>query len=259
MFHKPFLANFSIYASPCLTERKLLWSNIEEVGQLHSLPWLMVGDFNEVLCAEDKFGGNQININRTMAFKACLDSSNFVDLGFAGPKFTWSNKRQITDLILERIGRCLANPLWRILYPEAAVTHLPRTFSDHHPVLIELSRLNFNTLNKPFRFQSMWLMHLDFPRIVKEAWLENNPLQVTISNFAVKAKKWNREVFGNMFAKKRRVLARLNRAQKALADRPSDFLVCLEKQLLDEYALVLLQEEEYWALKPRLNATTFGD
>lgn len=48
-------------------------------------------------------------------------------------------------------------------------------------------------------------------------------------------------MFGNIFAKKRRVLARLNGAQKALADRLSDFLVCLEKQLLDEYALILLQ------------------
>ncbi|XP_065627415.1 uncharacterized protein LOC136066659 [Quercus suber] len=102
-------------------------------------------------------------------------------------------------------------------------------------------------------------MHQNFPRIVKEAWLENNPLRVVISNFTVKARKWNCEVFGYIFAKKRRVLARLNGAQKALADRLSDFLVCLEKQLLDEYALILLQEEEYWALKSKLNATTYGD
>ena len=102
-------------------------------------------------------------------------------------------------------------------------------------------------------------MHQDFPRIVREVWLENNSLPLVISNFTTKAKKWNRDVFGNIFAKKRRVLAKLNGAQKALADRLSDFLVCLEKQLLDEYALILLQEEEYWALKSRLNAATYGD
>lgn len=28
----------AIYASPHLAERKILWSNIEELGQLHSLP-----------------------------------------------------------------------------------------------------------------------------------------------------------------------------------------------------------------------------
>ena len=127
------------------------------------------------MCGEDKFGGIQININRALEFKACLGSCSFVDLGFAGPKFTWSNKRQITDLVLERIDRFFANPLWRIIYLEAAITHLPRTFSEHHLVLIELSRPSLNHLSKPFQFQSMWLMHPDFPRIMKEAWHENTP------------------------------------------------------------------------------------
>ena len=93
----------AIYASPGLAERQILWSNIEEVGRLHSIPWLMIGDFNEVLCSKDKFGGNQVNMNRAIEFKACLDSCSFVDLGFAGPKYTWTNKRQLTNLILEKI------------------------------------------------------------------------------------------------------------------------------------------------------------
>ena len=59
-----------------------------------------------------------------------------LDLGFAGPKYTWTNCRPISSMILERINRCFANPVWRILFPEALVTHLPRTFSDHCPVLI---------------------------------------------------------------------------------------------------------------------------
>lgn len=101
----------AIYASPHLAERRILWSNIEEVGHLHNLPWLMVGEFNEVLCGADKFRGRQININKALDFKACLDSCSFVDLGFAGPKFTWSSRRQITDLILKRIDRYFANCL----------------------------------------------------------------------------------------------------------------------------------------------------
>ena len=202
----------AIYASPRLAERKILWSNIVKVSQLHNLPWLMVGDFNEVLCGEDKFGGSQINLNRAMDFKACLDTCRFVDLGFAGPKYTWSNKRQITDLILERIDRCFANSLWRILYPEAIVTHLPRTFSDHHPVLIELSRPNPNHLSKPFWFQTMWITHPNFPRIVREAWLGDNSLSMSILNFTTKARKWNHEVFGNLFVRKRRVPARIGGA-----------------------------------------------
>lgn len=67
------------------------------------------------------------------------------------------------------------------------------------------------------------------------------------------------EVFENLFAKKRRVIARLNGVQKAIVENPNDFLLNLENQLLSEYSLILLQEGEYWALKSRLNATTFGD
>ena len=67
------------------------------------------------------------------------------------------------------------------------------------------------------------------------------------------AKQWNRSVFGNIFARKKRVLARINGAQKALSNGPSHFLIQLEKSLIDEYNLIMQQEEEYWALKSHLN------
>ena len=105
----------------------------------------------------------------------------------------------------------------------------------------------------------MWLLHPDFPRIVKEAWSEEIPLSLAITNFTRRAKKWNYKVFGNLFARKRRVLARLNGTQKALAKNPRKSLIRLEKQLIDEYSSILLQEEEYWALKSRINVAGFGD
>ena len=114
-----------MYATPHLTKRKILWSNLTKVAQLHNLPWLVLGDFNEVLCGEDRYGGRQVNINRALEFKECLDLCNLLDLGFSGLKFTWLNLRQVTDLILERIDRCFGNPSWRIAFPEASVTHLP--------------------------------------------------------------------------------------------------------------------------------------
>ena len=91
----------------------------------------------------------------------------------------------------------------------------------------------------------MWLLHLDFHRIVRKAWPDDVPLQRAILDFTRKAKKWNYEVFGNLFARKKRVLARLNWTQKALAENPSESLMRLENQLIDEYSSILLQEEEF--------------
>ena len=96
----------------------------------------------------------------------------------------------------------------------------------------------------------MWLLHPDFPRLVQQAWSEDRALQTAISDFIDKAKKWNVKVFENLFAKKRRVLARLNGAQKAFANNPCDFLLDLEKQLVSEYSLILMQEEEFRPLSP---------
>lgn len=181
-----------------------------------------------------------------------------INLGFVGPKYTWTNKRHIVDLILERIYKCFANPGWCIMYPKATVTHLPRTFSDHHPVLMELNKPSPKASNRPFRFQTMWLLHPKFPRVVQDAWAENFDLREATKNFTKRVRKWNMDVFGNVFAKKRRVLARINGVQKSLANNPGKSLLRLEKQLIEEYASILLQEE-FWALKSRLNATTFGD
>ena len=231
----------AIYASPRLAERRILWENLKTVAHLHNLPWLMLGDFKEVLGGEDKFGGNHVNLNRALEFKNCLDECNMLDLGFAGPKYTYTNRRPISDLISKRIDRCFPNPVWCVLFPEALVTHLPRTFSDHCPVLIELSRASANQQNKTFRFQTMWLLHHDFLRVLQQAWSKDKALQEETLEFVIRVRKWNCEVFGNLFARKRRILARLHGVQKALANNPNDFLLELEQQLILEYSLTLMQ------------------
>ena len=115
------------------------------------------------------------------------------------------------------------------------MTHLPRVFSDHCPVLLELIRPPTTIPNKPFRFQTMWLHHPEFHTVVKMVWDRDPPLPSAIDMFTEKAKKWNREVFGNLFARKKRVLARLCGVQKAMSNNPSDFLIQLEKNLTKEY------------------------
>lgn len=63
------------------------------------MSWVIAGDFNEPLIDEDKFCGRAISINRSLQFKECLDNCNMVDLGFVGPRFTWTNQRDMNVLI----------------------------------------------------------------------------------------------------------------------------------------------------------------
>ena len=51
----------SIYASPRLCERLVLWDNLKLLVGLHNLPWALMGDFNEAMDEHEKFGGNPIS------------------------------------------------------------------------------------------------------------------------------------------------------------------------------------------------------
>ena len=95
--------------------------------------------------------------------------------------------------------------------------------------------------------------------MVQKAWARTDCLQEAISKFSNDASDWNERQFGNIFEKKRRIMARLGGIQKALANRPSVSLVELERKLQEDLYCVLSQEEELWALKSRVNWMLLGD
>jgi hypothetical protein len=65
-------------------------------------------------------------------------------------------------------------------------------------------------------------------------------------------KDWNREIFGNILCRKGRTLARIGGVHKATNGTCNQFLMSLEKQLIQEYDEVLGQEEmQYWYQKSR--------
>ena len=90
---------FAVYASPRCAERHILWNNLMNVAELHNMPWVIAGDFNEPLVNDDKFGGKAVSVNSSLLFKECLDKCSMMDIGFAGPRYTWTNRREIQALI----------------------------------------------------------------------------------------------------------------------------------------------------------------
>lgn len=80
---------------------------------------------------------------------------------------------------------------------------------------------------------------------MEDSWREgDNVLKVSVDRFIVKARQWNNETFGNIFHRKRRVLARLEGIQRKLAYGPADFLIQLDKTLREEYQSILRDERE---------------
>ena len=102
-----------------------------------------------------------------------------------------------------KLDRALANSNWMVQYPKANVTNLPRTYSDHSPLVLNLEGMNSNYIpnlaNKPFRFLASQMDHCDFNKFVYDTWDNIADLHVNLNNFTIRVKQWNKHTFGNIF------------------------------------------------------------
>ena len=93
-----------------------------------------------------------------------------MDLGFQGPRFTWTNKSLAWNgPIQERLDSGLGNAKWKLLFPTAEIHHLPRVKSDHCPIMLLTDPCERKS-PKPFRFEQMWLTDPSFPSVVEQGW-----------------------------------------------------------------------------------------
>lgn len=120
-------------------------------------------------------------------------------------------------------------------------------------VLLEMQPRSPSFRVKPFKFQKFWLFDQTFPIVVANSWNQALLLRDTIDKFHKEASLCNKAHFGNIFAKKKKVMARPNGIQLAIAIRPSTFPLNLENELLCELDVIIGQEKDLWALESLVN------
>ncbi|KAI7997086.1 hypothetical protein LOK49_LG10G01813 [Camellia lanceoleosa] len=127
----------AVYASPNLILRQALWEDLEDTTKSMSKPWLIAGDFNEIGGQHERRSFSQsTHQNRSRNFNESINKCGLMDLGCIGPKFTWTNNRKGMANTMERLDRALCNEDWRTMYPQGIIRNLPRTYSDHSPLII---------------------------------------------------------------------------------------------------------------------------
>ena len=72
----------AVYALPQFNKRKPFWDYLQNLAMNISLPWIPLGDFNDMISKEEKLEGLPVNRTRIAAFRNCLDKCGLIDLGF---------------------------------------------------------------------------------------------------------------------------------------------------------------------------------
>lgn len=108
-----------------------------------ALPWLVIGDFNELMRMSEKEGGSNRPRQQMLQYVEAIDFCGLKDIGFVGPKYTWLYLRSDGVQIRERLDRALATAEWVSPFPMAKLHHLTSTASDHSPLLLQFTRESY--------------------------------------------------------------------------------------------------------------------
>ncbi|XP_074277012.1 uncharacterized protein LOC141600668 [Silene latifolia] len=175
---------------------------------------------------------------RCAFFNNLIESCQLIELEFSGPAYTWARGSSAATRQSARLDRALCNSEWSTQFSEASVRHLPAFQSYHCPLLISPNGFApLSSVQRPFRFQAAWMTHENFSEFIR----------------------WNEDVFGNIFRKKRELLARIEGCQRELSAHRQNHLIKLESRLRKELDDILEQEELLWYQKSRVDFIRDGD
>jgi hypothetical protein len=210
--------------------RHVSWSLLQHLHQQTDLPWLCMGDFNELLSMEEKQGGSIRSSRQMQDFRDAIDECGF----------TWCNNKLELGTIWERLDRGLANILWINKYPEARVHHLHTCSSDHSPIYLILQPEPYQRrpFQKPFRFEEVWLTNSRCRDTVEATWFTQKngtpmfQVQDKIRNYRQELRKWSKSTFGSITKALKTKIAQLKAAEAAsMRGMNHDTVIVLKKEV----------------------------
>uniref|UniRef100_A0A5B7C3T0 Endonuclease/exonuclease/phosphatase domain-containing protein n=1 Tax=Davidia involucrata TaxID=16924 RepID=A0A5B7C3T0_DAVIN len=79
-----------VYASVDARERDHLWAELLRLGLWNTYPWLLCGDFNDIISNSEKLGGQYRGEWSFSSFRTFITDGSFHDLGYIDYPYTLS-------------------------------------------------------------------------------------------------------------------------------------------------------------------------
>ncbi|KAF4346628.1 hypothetical protein F8388_021582 [Cannabis sativa] len=195
----------SLKSQEFLTGSQGIFEDGEGIGTAtHSVevdPWLVMGDLNSVLSANEKVGGRPVTQAEGEGLRNFLFKYGAIDLVGVGALFTWTNGQDEEHIIKERLDRVIVSPEWLTQFKKAGVRNLSIRHSDHAPVILD-TRMEREFFSTPFRYLDAWSRDSSCRKVIEDSWkhgVEGFQSFILCQKLKITAKalcEWNRLVFG---------------------------------------------------------------
>ncbi|XP_022891840.1 uncharacterized protein LOC111406687 [Olea europaea var. sylvestris] len=215
-----FLVSF-VYGFHTVVNRRPLWNNIMEFNANVSSPWLILGDYNNVLKFDEKCNGADVTPYKIKDLINCCLHVGLMDVRSIGCYYTWTN-----GSVWSKIDRAMVNDIWVQNRAYVVANFLPSgCFSDHSPCIVSIHD-GVGGEKKPFKFFNMWTKHVDFHDIIQACWNFNVLgtkqfiLCEKLSKLKGALKEFNNKHFGHISTRANEAKIELEAAQLQLHNSP---------------------------------------
>ncbi|KAL0006539.1 hypothetical protein SO802_008041 [Lithocarpus litseifolius] len=181
-----------------------------------------------------------------------------------GNQYTWNNGCLGDAFVQERLDRACASAEWRELFPHAKVSHLQASYSDHIPILINITGPDqrVRRKNTPQRFEEKWASHAECENVIRQAWetgaCPRSPMYrlfEKIKRCRVALVEWSRNTFSN----KKSELQVKQAALEELSAMNDPNKVPEIRELKNSINTLLHQDELFWRQRSRSIWLPAGD
>ncbi|XP_050290338.1 uncharacterized protein LOC126728582 [Quercus robur] len=193
------------YGNPETHKREESWSLLVSLSTRCDLPWVCMGDFNEICHRGEKTGGGERPEWQMSAFRSAINRSKLRDMGCVGPEFTWSRRLRARGWVRERLDRALVSTNWAGLFPGVRLYNRATCSSDHNILILKtLPPKSRSKRQRLFRFEAMWIKKDDCAEVVKEAWERGqmlglqNQFRLCMDECRSALQSWNKTNFGHV-------------------------------------------------------------
>ncbi|GAU40727.1 hypothetical protein TSUD_14120 [Trifolium subterraneum] len=239
------------------SRRRAAWDLLRDLCNMYSIPWCIIGNFNDLLSQTDKKATHPHLNGLCMGFRQAVSDCDLTNIPIERHPFTWIKSRGSPHVIEERLDRVMASTSWLQLYPQVRLSNLLASHSDHSLIFFQCKPTIGTQFKHSFRFENSWLKEPDLEDVVVEGWGGRENLEVVdrVTRCANKLQRWGKKKRVRFKEEIDQCVRRMNEFRGN-----QDEEVSMQYQELSErHATLLIQEEGYWKQRAKMHWLQEGD